>query len=79
MDETGIGPLSPRRLKRLLKEYARALREDPGNLVLRLKLAFVLREMGRNNEAIEMYRNVVVAYAQSGRLVQAMAVCKGIL
>ena len=79
MDETGIGPLSPRRLKRLLKEYARALREDPGNLVLRLKLAFVLREMGRNTEAIEMYRNVAVAYAQGGRLVQAMAVCKGIL
>lgn len=79
MDETGIGPLSPRRLKRLLKEYARSLREDPGNLVLRLKLAFVLREMGRSTEAIEMYRNVAVAYAQGGRLVQAMAVCKGIL
>jgi CRP-like cAMP-binding protein len=79
MDETGIGPLSPRRLKRLLKEYARALREDPGNLVLRLKLAFVLRELGRSAEAIDMYRNVAVAYAQSGRMVQAMAVCKGIL
>jgi CRP-like cAMP-binding protein/tetratricopeptide (TPR) repeat protein len=79
MDETGIGPLSPRRLRRLLKEYAKALREDPGNLVLRLKLAFVLRELGRSDEAIDMYRNVAVAYAQSGRLVQAMAVCKGIL
>jgi CRP-like cAMP-binding protein len=79
MDETGIGPLSPRRLRRLLKEYARALREDPGNLVLRLKLAFVLRELGRSDEAIDMYRNVAVAYAQSGRMVQAMAVCKGIL
>ncbi|MBI5482342.1 MAG: cyclic nucleotide-binding domain-containing protein [Deltaproteobacteria bacterium] len=79
MDETGIGPLSPRRLRRLLKEYARALREDPGNLVLRLKLAFVLRELGRSAEAIDMYRNVAVAYAQSGRMVQAMAVCKGIL
>jgi CRP-like cAMP-binding protein len=79
MDETGIGPLSPRRLKRLLKEYAKALREDPGNLVLRLKLAFVLRELGRSAEAIEMYRNVAVAYAQGGRMVQAMAVCKGIL
>jgi CRP-like cAMP-binding protein len=79
MEETGSGPLSPRRLKRLLKEYARALREDPGNLVLRLKLAFVLRELGRNAEAIDMYRNVAVAYAQGGRLVQAIAVCKGIL
>jgi CRP-like cAMP-binding protein len=79
MDETGIGPLSPRRLRRLLKEYAKALRGDPGNLVLRLKLAFVLRELGRNDEAIDMYRNVAVAYAQGGRMVQAIAVCKGIL
>jgi cAMP-dependent protein kinase regulator len=79
MDETGIGPLSPRRLRRLLKEYAKALRDDPANLVLRLKLAFVLHELGRDDDAIDMYRNVAVAYAQSGRLVQAVAVCKGIL
>jgi CRP-like cAMP-binding protein len=71
--------LNPRQLKRLLKEYARSLREDPGNLVLRLKLAFVLTELDRKDEAVEMYRNVAVAYAQDGRLVQAMAVCKGIL
>ncbi|HEY3351963.1 MAG TPA: cyclic nucleotide-binding domain-containing protein [Polyangia bacterium] len=71
--------LAPRQLKRLLKDYAHALRADPGNLVLRLKLAFVLKELGRNDEAVEMYRNVAVAYAQEGRLVQAMAVCKGIL
>lgn len=70
---------SQRQFKRLLKSYAGALRQDPGNLVLRLKLAFVLRELGRKDEAVDMYRNVALAYAQEGRLVQAMAVCKGIL
>jgi len=79
MEETGTGPLSPRRLRRLLREYAELLRKEPENLVLRLKLAFVLRELGQLEEAIDMYRTVAVAYARDGRLVQAMAVCKGIL
>ena len=39
----------------------------------------MLREAGRPVEAIDLYRGVAEAYAEDGRLVQAMAVCKGIL
>ena len=39
----------------------------------------MLREAGRPAEAIDLYRGVAEAYAEDGRLVQAMAVCKGIL
>jgi CRP-like cAMP-binding protein len=74
------GPtLTAQRLKRLLQEYAQAVQESPSNLVLRLKLAFVMHQLGRRDEAVEMCRNAAVAYAQDGHLVQAMAVCKGIL
>jgi CRP-like cAMP-binding protein len=71
--------LSPRRLKQLLKDYVRALRVAPDNLVLRLKVAFVLKELSRPAEAIATYHEVARAFAEQGRLVQAIAVCKGIL
>src|SRR5215831_14617283 len=56
--------LSPRRLKRLLKDYVRALKSDPGNLVLRLKVAFVFKELGRTEDSIEMYQDVARVFAQ---------------
>lgn len=66
-------------IKKRLKELAAALKAEPGSIPKRLELAAVLREAGRPAEAIDLYRGVAEAYAEDGRLVQAMAVCKGIL
>ena len=80
MTEAGLqAELSPRRLKRLLKDYVKQLRAEPDNMVVRLKVAFVLKELGRPEEAIETYEAVARTFAAEGRLVQAIAVCKGIL
>lgn len=65
--------------KKLVKEYERALKSEPDNLVLRLKLAAALREVGRRDDAVAMYRSVAVAYHKQGRLTQAIAVCKSVL
>lgn len=64
---------------RRIRELADLVRQEPGNLVARLKLAAALREAGRKDDAIEMYRGVAIAYASDGRFAQAIAVCKGIL
>jgi CRP-like cAMP-binding protein len=71
--------LPRRRLRRLLRDYIASLKGDPKNLVLRLKIAFVLQQLERSTEAIEIYQGVARAFAQAGRLMQAIAVCKGIL
>jgi CRP-like cAMP-binding protein len=68
-----------RELRKRLKELAAALKAEPGSIPKRLELAAALREAGRPNDAIDLYRGVAGAYAEDGRLVQAMAVCKGIL
>lgn len=65
--------------KKLVKEYERQLEKEPDNLVVRLKLAAVLREVGRNAEAVAMYRSVALAYKAQGRLAQAIAVCRSVL
>jgi CRP-like cAMP-binding protein len=80
MTDAGLqAELSPRRLKRLLKDYVKQLRAEPANMVVRLKVAFVLKELGRPEEAIETYEAVARTFMDEGRLVQAIAVCKGIL
>jgi CRP-like cAMP-binding protein len=68
-----------REMQKRLKELAAALKAEPGSIPRRLELAAALREAGRPNDAIELYRGVAEVYAEEGRLVQAMAVCKGIL
>ena len=74
-----MGWLTKREMQKRLKELAAALKADPGSVPRRLELAAALKEAGRAEEAIELYRGVAEAYAQEGRLVQAMAICKGIL
>src|SRR6516165_7907144 len=67
MTEPGLtSELSPRRLKRLLKDYVRQLHLEPDNMVIRLKVAFVLKELGRPDEAIETYEAVARAFAEEG-------------
>jgi CRP-like cAMP-binding protein len=68
-----------REMQKRLKELAAALKADPGSIPRRLELAAALREADRPADAIELYSGVAEVYAEEGRLVQAMAVCKGIL
>jgi CRP-like cAMP-binding protein len=68
-----------RQVQKRLKELAAAVKAEPASIPKRLELAAALRESGRAAEAIEIYRGVAALYAGEGRLVQAMAVCKGIL
>jgi len=65
--------------ERLVRDLERALEKEPGNLVLRLKLAAALRAANRPFDAVDVYRSVAVAYQKEGRLLQALAVCRSIL
>jgi CRP-like cAMP-binding protein len=71
--------MSSREIQKRLKELAAALKAEPGSIPRRLELAAALREAQRPADAIDLYRGVAEVYAEEGRLVQAMAVCKGIL
>jgi len=71
--------MSSREMQKRLKELAAALKAEPGSIPRRLELAAALREANRLTDAIDLYRGVAAVYAEEGRLVHAMAVCKGIL
>src|SRR5436305_6605715 len=71
--------MQSREMQKRLKELAAALKAEPGSIPRRLELAAALREAQRPADAIDLYRGVAEVYAEEGRLVQAMAVCKGIL
>ncbi len=65
--------------KKAVKELEKQLRKDPENLVLRLRLAAALRELGRTDQAVTLYRSVAVQYHSEGRVAQAVAVCRSVL
>lgn len=62
-----------------VRELEQRLRDEPGNLGLRVQLAGALRTEGRQAEAVELYRSVAIAYRDQGRAQQAIAVCRSIL
>jgi len=62
-----------------LKELEQRLRDEPENLGLRVMVAGAMREVGRQDEAVELYRSVAIAYRDQGRTQQAIAVCRSIL
>jgi CRP-like cAMP-binding protein len=62
-----------------LGELAQAVMREPRSIPQRLDLAAALLEMGRKEEAISLFRDVALSYAEDGKLVQAMAVCRAIL
>ncbi len=66
-------------LRQLLEQFSQHLREDPDDLLVRLKLAEVLRLLERPEEALKLYSSVAWAYAIEGNLVQAIMLCKVIL
>lgn len=65
--------------KKAVKELDKQLRKDPGNLVLRIRLAGALYQVGRWPDAVQMYRSVAMAYQAQGRIDQAIAVCHSVL
>jgi CRP-like cAMP-binding protein len=71
--------LTKRQLKKLVKEQSTLVKKDPNNLVARLKLAGALKDLGKSKEAVDHYQAVAKAYGESGKLVQAISVYKGIL
>lgn len=62
-----------------LKELEKRLRDEPGNLGLRVAVAGALHEAGRRADAVELYRSVAIAYRDQGRPQQAITVCRSIL
>ena len=59
---------------RELGQALRRLRDEPDNLGLRVQVAGALRESGRHDDAVELYRSVAIAYRDQGRTQQAIAV-----
>lgn len=65
--------------KKAIKGLQKQLKSDPGNLVVRIRLAGLLREIGSHDEAIEHYLVVAREYQRESKLAQALGVCSGIL
>ncbi|MFT3699632.1 MAG: cyclic nucleotide-binding domain-containing protein [Kofleriaceae bacterium] len=62
-----------------LRELEKRLAQEPDNLPLRVTVAGMLHEAGRDADAIEHYRKVAIAYRDQGRPQQALMVCRSIL
>jgi len=62
-----------------LKELQKKTTQDPKNIHLFVKIGDLLQRMGKRGEALEAYRKASDRYAQSGFLIQAIAVNKVIL
>ncbi|MEO6952216.1 MAG: cyclic nucleotide-binding domain-containing protein [Polyangia bacterium] len=62
-----------------LGELADAVLGEPRSIPRRLELAAALLEVDRRDEAISLFRDVAMSYAEDGQIIQAMAVCRGIL
>ncbi|MCP4444718.1 MAG: cyclic nucleotide-binding domain-containing protein [Myxococcales bacterium] len=65
--------------KKAIKELRKQLEGDPTNVVLRIRLASLLRDIGQHPEAVDHYLAVAKSYDMGGRIGQAIAVCKGVL
>jgi CRP-like cAMP-binding protein len=62
-----------------LSQLEAEIEREPRSIAKRLDLAAALAQANRSAEAVELYRKVAERYALDGQLVQAIAVCKGIL
>ena len=65
--------------RKAVKELEKQLRKDPHNLVLRVRMAGALVQVGLFGDAVEMYRSVAMAYYGQNRIDQAIAVCHSVL
>ncbi len=62
-----------------LIDLAAAVSREPHSIPHRLELAIALLSVNRREEAIQLFRDVALSYAEDNQLLQAMAVCRGIL
>jgi hypothetical protein len=62
-----------------LRDLQKRLDREPENLGLRVMVAGALREVGHDDEAVELYRSVARVYREQGRTQQALAVCRSLL
>lgn len=65
--------------KKAIKELRKQLKGEPGNVVIKIRLASLLRDVNEYGEAVQLYLAVAQSYMATERLGQAIAVCKGIL
>lgn len=77
-DATKSGP-TQQQLMYVLRELTQRLVDDQGNLPIRLRVAEVLRQLGRNGEAVALYQSVLRGHAKAGQLAEAIAISKLIL
>ncbi len=77
--ETANAALAAGKFKRALVAYQELEQLEPRDAQWPKRLAETLRRLGKEREAIDAYERSAERYAQSGFLVQAMAVCKIIL
>jgi CRP-like cAMP-binding protein len=63
-------------LRKLIKELRHKLRRDQDNLALRLELADLYRDDGDHAEAVQIYREVAIAFWQAARLDEAKVACR---
>ncbi len=69
----------PRDDRERLAELAQHVVREPHSIPFRLDLAMALLAAGRRDDAINLFRDIALTYAEDGQLIQAMAVCRGIL
>ncbi|MFW5967416.1 MAG: tetratricopeptide repeat protein, partial [Persicimonas sp.] len=62
-----------------LRYYRKTLREEPGNIEARLRLAALFREAGRTADAAEAYAEASKRLADEGLPLEAIAACKAVL
>lgn len=62
-----------------LRDLEQRLSQDPDNLLLRVRVATLLRQVGRNAEAARLLRSVALAYRDHGRYAEAVAIARSIL
>ena len=62
-----------------LEALEKRLKDEPGNLGLRVMVAGALFEAGRRGDAAALYVSVAIAYRDQGRPQQAIVVCRSLL
>jgi CRP-like cAMP-binding protein len=70
---------SKQQLLRVLRDLSRRLVDNQDDLPMRMKVAEVLRQLGRTTEAVALYQSVLRGHAKAGQLAEAIAISKLIL
>ncbi len=77
--DKGTQLLARGKLPAALEEFKKVVSSVPGDLVARQKVAEILARLGKKQEAVAQYAQVVTRYADQGQFFKATALCKVIL